>query len=147
MNVHLQRVAPVDVDTYVELEKARAGLKTYHALTDRAEALQQIQDSVNYFILSDATIVGSISYKVRDGSSVEIDGVLIHPNYEGKGYAKAALNLLLNELVSFENIFLMTHPMNPRSIHLYTGVGFTEAGIVENYFGDGEHRLKFVLRR
>ena len=99
MNVHLQRVAPVDVDTYVELEKARAGLKTYHALTDRAEALQQIQDSVNYFILSDATIVGSISYKVRDGSSVEIDGVLIHPNYEGKGYAKAALNLLLNELV------------------------------------------------
>ncbi|HEY4524938.1 MAG TPA: GNAT family N-acetyltransferase [Candidatus Paceibacterota bacterium] len=147
MNVHLQRVSPADVDTYVALEKKRAGLKTYHALTDTNEALQQIKDSVNYFILSDTTIVGSISYKVRDVDTAEIDGVLILPDHEGMGYAKAALNLLLKELVPFESIFLMTHPMNPRSIHLYTSVGFTEAGRVENYFGDGEPRLKFVLNR
>jgi len=147
MNVHLRRVTPADVDTYVSLEKSRAGLKTYHALTEPTEALQQIKDSVNYFILSDTTIVGSISYKVLDANTAEIDGVVILPDHEGKGYAKAALALLLNELKPFEHVFLMTHPMNPRSIHLYAGLGFTEAGRVENYFGDGEPRLKFVLQR
>jgi len=147
MNIHLQRVVPADVDTYVAIEKSRTGLTTYHALTSPTEALQQIKDSVNYFILRDTTIVGSISYKVRGADTAEIDGVVVLPDHEGKGYAKAALTLLLNELKPFAHIFLMTHPMNSRSIHLYTSLGFTEAGRVENYFGDGEPRLKFVLKR
>ena len=147
MHVVLNPVTESDVDAYIQLELTRDNLLTYKSLTGHDEALEQIKTSRNYFIQDGGNIVGSISYKIIDDETAEIDGVLVRPESEGKGYAKAALKLLLPQLNDYTNVFLMTHPDNPRSIHLYSQFGFNAAGRIENYFGDGEPRLKMILKR
>ncbi len=145
--ISLKRVTAADIETYTELEKTRTGLPTYHSMTNTEEAAEQIEKSINYFIKHGDDVVGSISYRVDATGSVEIDGLLIKPEAEGKGYAKAAILEILEELKGYKHIWLLTHPDNARSIPLYLSCGFTIRDRKENVFGDGEPRLVLELNK
>ncbi len=116
-------------------------------MTRESEALEQIRLSENYFILANDEIIGSVSYRIHPGNVAEIDGLLVRPDAEGKGYAKAAMRQILGMLGGTGKVYLMTHPDNPRSIYLYESLGFSVEDRIENYFGDGEPRLRLALKR
>src|ERR1700733_14103668 len=115
--VTLRKVTVEDLNEYIKLEKTLSGLTTYSSMTDEPQALEQIEKSINYFILNDrGESVGTVSYRVRSGDTVEIDGVLVKPEAEGRGYAKAALKKLIDEVRQYPHVYLMTHPDNIRSV-------------------------------
>ncbi len=145
--ISLRRATVEDVDDILAVEKSLEGIKTYSPLTDREEAVKEITDSFVYLIEQNSRVVGDISYEIRDKNHAYISGLAIMPDFQRQGIGRKALEMVLEDLKDFEVIDLVTHPDN-KSIGLYKSFGFKEAGEkIENYFGDGESRIRMVLEK
>lgn len=58
------------------------------------------------------------------------------------------MQILLEMLKDKKIIYLVTHPENEKAIALYKSLGFVQVGEpIENYFDDGEPRIKMILSR
>jgi len=85
---------------------------------------------------------------MKDEHHVYLSGLAIMPQFQGKGIARQAIKMILEKLKDVELIDLMTHPENEKAINLYSSLGFKKTGEkYQNYFGDGEPRIKMVLER
>ena len=80
-----------------------------------------------YFVKVDGLVAGSVNL-----TKLNEVGIVLHPDYRGRGVGKAALKLLLNRHRPLAAIpahragqwLANINPLNERSIRLFTGLGF-----------------------
>lgn len=146
--VVLKRATLPDADAILNIENSLVGIKTYSALTDRQEVIDDIEHNYVYLIEKDGEAVGDISYELKDENHAYISGLAIMPKFQGQGIARQAMIKILTELQGMKTIDLITHPQNTKAIELYASLGFEITGpVMENYFGDGEPRVTMTLQK
>lgn len=145
--VTFERATAKDAATFLELERSIPLTSTYSPTTDLDEAASEIENNVVYFILEGEKIVGDVMYQMKSPDHAYISGLIIRPEFQGRGLATAAMEKVLGELKDVPTIDLVTHPDNARAIKLYASLGFTIGERIENHFGDGEPRIVMALKR
>ena len=146
-NLTLERATIKDVDTFLELERSIGNVSTYSAMTNREEALEEMKTNVVYFIRVGDRIIGDVMYEMKSPGHAYISGLVVRPDFQGRGFGTAAMVKVLEELRDVSTIDLVTHPDNVRSIKLYESLGFIIGKRIENYFGDGEPRIVMTFKR
>jgi diamine N-acetyltransferase len=98
-------------------------------------------------IYSDEEMVGFMMYTMNyEENEIYLCRFMIDQNQQGKGYGKAALDLLKEIAVSDENINtikLSTHPKNENGIRIYEKFGFIDM----KYMDDGEEVFVLDLKK
>lgn len=140
-NINLQRATADDVEVFLTLEKSAAHLKTYSAVVDEKEVLEEIEKNIVYLIKMDDLIVGSIEYRMEDDDTAYFSGLVVKPDFQGQGIAREAIGLVLEMIGDVKKVYLFTHPHNIPAIKLYLSFGFIIEGWKDNHFGDGEPRI------
>lgn len=88
-----------------------------------------------YVLLSDGKAAGYVGAHNVVGE-VYITNVAVHPDYRGKGFAKALIRHLTDECRSDDGfITLEVRESNIPARSLYSGMGFTEVGKRKNFYG------------
>ncbi len=106
------------------------------------EDMEEYYRCIPFAIYNNDTIIGfaMITYEKEydfDGKpAYEIYRLMIDKNYQGKGYGKEAINLLLNYIQTFpygkvENVYVEWHPDNKISEKIFSAKGFTIVGLDE----------------
>jgi ribosomal protein S18 acetylase RimI-like enzyme len=146
VKINLRRAEAGDIDDILALEKSLDGTKIYSALTDRKELEEEIKSTIFYVMEKDGKIVGDTAYEMKGENHAYIDGLVVSPEFQGQGIARQAMTMILEELKNIKVIDLVTHPENERAIKLYESIGFKKVGEpIENYYGDGQPRIKMVF--
>lgn len=74
--------------------------------------------------------------------SIGILSLAVAPEFRGAGVGAALLNALLLQLPQdCQRLWLTVAPENLQAVKLYTKFGFHQEKHLENYYGQGEHRL------
>ncbi|MDP2651675.1 MAG: GNAT family N-acetyltransferase [bacterium] len=146
MSIILKRATAKDVHAFLDIEQSIHEIRTYSAMTDPKEVLEEIEKGVVYLILEDEQIVGSVVYLMKTPEHAHIDGLIVRPEFQNRGIGTAAMVKVLEELKNVKLVDLVTHPDNERAIKLYESLGFTIGERIENYFGDGEPRIVMTLK-
>ncbi len=145
--MELKRATTEDVDTYLALENSASGSRLYSKTEDKDEALEELKNSVVYFIQQNGQTVGHIAYEMKGADHAYLSSIVVDPKYQGQGLAKEALEKILEELKKVELIDVVVHPENIKSLALCQSFGFKITDRYEDYFGDGEPRVKLVLMK
>lgn len=146
--ISFKRATIDDVAEYLRLEKTVIGPKTYSGISDKQEAIEEIEGNVVYFIQKAGSNVGTIQYFVKEANHAHISGIVVDSKFQGQGMARRALEwLLANDLAGFKRIDLAVHPENAKAIMLYLSLGFVIMSWKDNYFGDGEPRIVLVKEK
>lgn len=140
-NIQLKKATIADIPTIISIEESVSGSKLYSPMLTEGEWLEALKRNTTYLIEKDGEIVGEISYEFKGPSHAYIDGLAMNPKFQGKGIARFAMQLVLEELKDMSRVDLVTHPLNEKAINLYKSFGFVIESQVENYFGDGEPRI------
>lgn len=146
INMELQRATPSDIQTLFDIEKTTQGLKTYSRYLTEDEVRDYINNEIVFIIKKDNEIVGHISYEIKGEKYFHLSGLVIKPEFQRQGLAKEAISKLLEIIGDYKTIDLTVHPENPAT-NLYKSFGFTIKERIENYFGDGEPRLRMALEK
>jgi ribosomal-protein-alanine N-acetyltransferase len=139
-----QKATIADIEDFIKIEKTVAGQKTYSGIITPEEAKKEIEENEVYFIKQDGKIIGSTEYQMKSPEEAYLGGLVIDPEYQGRGIARKAIEFRLNEIRKVKRVWLVTHPENTKVIKLYESYGFKIEDKKENYFGDGEPRLVLV---
>ena len=85
--------------------------------------------------------------KAFDGEEVYIYGFFTKEKYSGKGYGSKLLEFTINEMRKnkVKVLSLTVDPENEAAKNLYFKHGFKEAGLLEDEYGEGVHRLYLKL--
>lgn len=142
----LQRAGESDIEVLIEIEKSVPETNTYSAMLTEQEWQGELSEyTVDLIKIGDRT-VGSIAYAEKDPEHVYISGLIVRPEYQGKGIATNAIQQILEKYSDAKRIDLVTHPDNP-ALKLYESLGFKVEERKENYFGDGQPRLVLALTK
>lgn len=145
MKIMYRRATTEDIPTLVLMEKSIEVSKTYSSMIAEEEWEEAIQDGPVYILEKEGEIVGNMTYEIKSTNHVYISGLLILPEFQGKGIAKQVMTDTLKEVGKVSRIDLVTHPDNFKAIGLYKFFGFIVESRKENYFGDGEPRFVMSL--
>jgi len=70
--------------------------------------------------------------------------IMIAPEQQGRGYARAATRLAINyafRVLNLYKLYLLVDVDNTRAIRIYEGVGFRREGVlIDEFFSDGRYR-------
>lgn len=135
-----------DIDTLIAIEKSIPETKTYSSMLNKAEWIEEMIHNKIFLLKRDGVVVGSVAYEIKSPEHLYISGVVVRPEYQGKGIAREALTNILKEYADTQRIDLVTHPGNP-ALELYQSLGFEIESRSENHFGDGEPRLTLVCKK
>lgn len=141
--MQLVKATSKDIQALLEIEKTAKGLKIYSGYFTEEGIKEWLDSDIVYLIKKEETIVGSISYEVKDEKHAYISGLIVKPEFQKQGLGSQAIQLLLEELKKFKQVSLVVHPDN-HAVRLYESLGFVSQGCKENYYGDGEPRLIMV---
>lgn len=86
--------------------------------------------------------VGVVACEIAEDGAVYFEDVAIDPAFQGYGLGRAALTEVVTRLSGAPRMWLLTHPDNASAVRLYSSLGFRETERIEDYFGDGEPRIK-----
>jgi diamine N-acetyltransferase len=96
-------------------------------------------------IYANATMVGFVMYgKIAEGT-YEIGRIMIDQHFQGRGHAKAAMQLVIERLRALSDCMLikLSHvPGNSAAAQLYTSLGFSYTG----EFWDDEPVLQLIMQ-
>lgn len=99
---------------------------------DFDEILKMVQHHPNmnvFGIYNDNIIVGFACCLLDDDGDMNLLKFMIDYRYQGNGYAKVALGLILDLMKPFaakEELWLSVHPQNVVAIKLYKEIGFLQ---------------------
>lgn len=145
MKITYKRATTEDISTLIVMEKSIEGSKTYLAMIEKSEWEEAMEDGLVYILEKEGAIIGNATYEIKSPNHVYISGLLILPEFQGKGLGKQVMNDILQEIGKVKRVDLVTHPDNFKAIRLYEFFGFIIESRKENYFGDGEPRLIMSL--
>lgn len=143
--IKLERADDSDIDVYLQMSKALIS-RTYAGYENIDEVARLIHDELVYKIIFRNKVIGYISVILENDDHLELDNLMVEADYQGRGFGRQALEMVLNEIGDSKTITLVTHPDNTNALKLYKSVGFAESERKENYFGDGEPRLIMIRR-
>ena len=146
MKISLVSAHTIDINTLSAIEESVSGSHLYSPLS-RDEWATELKENNVYLIMNEARVVGSIEYQMKSPEHAYISGIVIKKDEQGKGYGRAAIENLLKIIPSARVIDLVTHPENIAAKKLYESFGFVEKEHMENYFGDGEPRVRLEKSR
>ena len=95
-------------------------------------------------MLLDDNIIGYIFTHIID-KEVQILNFAIDTPYQHKGYGEEFFSYFLDQLDEDISIILEVRKSNFSAINLYLKFGFSELGIREKYYSDGEDAI--VMKR
>lgn len=144
--VVLQPATESDIETLLDIERSVVGPVTYSGMLEVADWKEEFENCSVFLIRNGNEVVGSISYEVKSPDHIYISGLVVKPEFQGKGIATTALKQVLAKYANAKRIDLVTHPDNP-ALKLYESLGFKVESRVENYWGEGEPRLVLALER
>jgi ribosomal protein S18 acetylase RimI-like enzyme len=144
--VTLKKATIKDVPEFVALGKI-VNSKMYAARTTNEEIEYSLKNEFVFSIKKQNETVGLVIYRIKEGNIAKINSLAIYSKYQGNGYAKQAMNLLLIKLKKFSQIKLEVHPHNTSALCLYLSLGFVIDSWRENRFGDGEPRIVMVKNK
>ena len=98
----------------------------------------------NYVMLLEDNIIGYI-FTHRIDKEVQILNFAIDTSYQHKGYGEEFFSYFIDQLDEDISIILEVRKSNFSAINLYLKFGFSELGIREKYYSDGEDAI--VLKR
>jgi ribosomal protein S18 acetylase RimI-like enzyme len=146
--ISFKRATINDVVEFLRIEKSAIGLRVYSGISDKQEAVEEIQNNVMYFIQKNGINIGTMQYEVKDDNWAYLSGIVVDSKFQGQGVGRRALEWLLNnDLKNFKKIDLVTHPRNTRAIMLYLSLGFIITSWKDNYYNDGEPRIVLVREK
>lgn len=99
-------------------------------------------------IIEEEKIIGFIVYSIIY-ERAEIIDITVDPRSRNKGYAKALLNYLINDIISerCDNITLEVNKTNKIAIGLYKSIGFSAVATRKGYYeGSDGYLMKMDLR-
>ncbi|NTW14318.1 MAG: GNAT family N-acetyltransferase [Candidatus Moranbacteria bacterium] len=144
--MNLIRATESDVAVLLAIEETAKDLIVYDWGFTDLEFLEWINTDIVYLIKEDGVMVGDISYVVKDADHAYITGLVIVPQFQRRGLARKAMNMLLDELKGFRHLALDVHPDN-HAVKLYESLGFVATERKENFYGDGEPRIIMTRER
>ena len=142
----LIRAGEGDMPVLLGIEETAKDLIVYSWGFTDSEFLEWIRSEVVYLIEEDEVMVGDISYVVKDHDYAYITGLVIVPEFQRRGLARQAMNMLLDELKDYRRLSLDVHPDN-HAVKLYESLGFVATERKENFYGDGQPRIIMVRER
>jgi len=141
-----ERATREDIPVLIEIEKSVEKTKTYSPMDTEKEWEEELETCTVYILKEGNIPVGSIAYEEKSLDHIYISGIIVRPEFQGKGIATRAIKEVLDTYPTASRIDLVTHPENS-ALKLYESLGFKVESRKENYFGDGEPRLVLVLSR
>lgn len=142
----LERAGEADIATLIDIEKSIGDAHTYSSMLEEEEWREELRGNSIFLLRHGNDVVGSISYEEKSPEHLYISGVVVRPEFQGQGIARAALQKVLEEHSTAKRIDLVTHPDNP-ALKLYESLGFRVESRHENYWGEGEPRLLLAIER
>ncbi|MEI6650719.1 MAG: GNAT family N-acetyltransferase [Candidatus Moraniibacteriota bacterium] len=139
----LIRAGEGDMAVLLGIEETAKDLIVYSWGFTDSEFLEWIRSEVVYLIEENGVMVGDISYVIKDADYAYITGLVIVPEFQRRGLAREAMNMLLDELKGFRHLALDVHPDN-HAVKLYESLGFVATERKENFYGDGQPRIIMV---
>ena len=137
-----------DWDIFLDLEKAVANSSPYYlAFTNIPDLKKFIGNSVVYLMFDGERPIGHVEYELKNDELAEITGFVLSPDYRGKGLGEVLFRKGMEDLQEIKQIFLMTHPENSAALQVYLAAGFTIKAWKDNYYGNGQPRLRLELTR
>lgn len=144
MKLTYKRLTEDDWKLASSIEQTVADGCLFKAYTEEEETREYLKKSTVYAILLDDKPIGTISYELKDKDHAYIDSMTIIPEYQGRGYASQAFDFLFDQIKGFKIVDLVTHPHNIKALQIYLKHGFVIDGWIDNYFGDGQPRIKLI---
>jgi ribosomal protein S18 acetylase RimI-like enzyme len=136
-----------DAIALLDIEK-RVGIpRIYEPRVTLEEARKEIAENSLYFITLADKPIGTASFRQHADGAVYIGNVAVDPLYRNNGIARSAMEFLLNKAKYATRLELVTHPDNNPALNLYHSLGFTIEATIDNYFGDGEPRVRLFYQR
>lgn len=146
VSVVLQPATQSDIEGLLDIERSVVGPVTYSGMLEEADWKEEFENCSVFLIRSGSEVVGSVSYEVKSPDHIYISGLVVKPEFQGRGIATTALKQVLAKYANAKRIDLVTHPDNP-ALKLYESLGFKVESRVENYWGEGQPRLVLALER
>ena len=147
MNINIRRV---DSDNYEEVKSLKVGegqegfIETNEECLDEAKELDLWRPVGIY---DGNELIGFSMYGLfEEQSRVWLDRFMIDRRYQGKGYGKAAIKIMIDRLIDEYNckeIYLSTYIENVNAINLYESIGFRFNGELDT---KGEKVMRLDLK-
>ncbi|MFZ2555235.1 MAG: GNAT family N-acetyltransferase [Minisyncoccia bacterium] len=143
--ISLRFATSADIPVLTRLEQSVAGTHIYSPMLEAQEWEEELARAKVFLIENNSGVVGNVSYEKMADGSVYISGLVIEPRFQGQGIARKTLENILKRLRGVKKVWLVTHPENVSAISLYQSLGFVVQERIENYYDDGEPRIKMIL--
>lgn len=101
-----------------------------------------------YAMIDNNEVISAVELmKAFDNEEVYIYGFFTKEKYSGNGYGSELLKFTINEMRKnkVKVLSLTVDPENETAKNLYLKHGFKEAGLLEDEYGEGVHRLYLKL--
>lgn len=143
---------PVTQENRQQVEQLHVYPEQEHNIESVTECLMEADETEEWNtvgIYDGDVLVGFAMYgffQNIQGGQVWLDRLLIDRNFQGHGYGKAAIPLLLNKLFmeyGKHQIYLSVYADNKQAIHLYQSIGFHFNG---EYDTNGEQVMIYEFR-
>lgn len=89
--VTLRQATEADIPAYIALDK-KSMSKTYHGITEPEKVRAEFTKGPVYMIEFGGKVAGMVSYDLsQTDGRVEVSGMVVDPQYRGKGIARTAM--------------------------------------------------------
>lgn len=115
---------------------------------DFEDILNSVKKNSNMSVIlvcNDDVVIGFACVLLDEEGDLNLLKFMIDYNYQGKGYAKQSLLLVLDLIKSQahkDEVWLSVHPNNTKAVDLYKKIGFTQQQT--KYDADDEIFFKYV---
>lgn len=91
MSIKLKKATVADIPKLLEIEKTAAGMKTYSAMLEEKEWVEDLEKESVFLIENDGVIIGNTSYQDKGDGHFYIGGLIIMPQFQGRGFGREAM--------------------------------------------------------
>lgn len=145
------RLHPIDKDNWTECIKLKAKPEQEGFIASNLYSIAQFQFLEQFeamAIYDEQTMVGFALYGLdSDDGNYWIYRLMIDGNFQGKGYGKAALRYIVEEIRNKPDwtdvLMISFDPKNELARQLYVKAGFEEIGVMP--WSEGESVAKLML--
>ncbi len=139
---------PITADNWLECIRLKVAANQTQFVADNAFSLAQSKfepESIPLGIYDDETMVGFIMYHPEDYELAKIwfiERLMVGTQYQGKGYGRAGLSVLIEQLRAQKGyiaILISFVPENEAARNLYASLGFKDTGEIEE--GEAVYRM------
>lgn len=123
-----RRANSADIDALAVLAREDQARPETGAVTD--DERRKIDPSVTFLVEEDGRAASKANLHARSAHYAQIGGVVTHPEYRGRGYAKECVSALCADCFASGTgtMLLFTDEDNAAALRVYRALGFADAG-------------------